>query len=69
MDGEVLSAAQVESLSKLPSRQELITTLVIRLKGPSFGLVNVLKAGTRDLVYALRAIADQGDQLGAPAAN
>jgi large subunit ribosomal protein L10 len=69
MDGEVLSADQVESLSKLPSRQELITTLVIRLKGPSFGLVNVLKAGTRDLVYALRAIADQGGQSGAPAAN
>jgi large subunit ribosomal protein L10 len=59
MDGEVLSTDQVEALSKLPSRQELITTLVIRLKGPSFGLVNVLKAGTRDLVYALRALADQ----------
>jgi hypothetical protein len=30
----------------------------MRLKGPMFGLVNVLKAGQRDLVYALRAIRD-----------
>jgi len=59
MDGKILSPAEIETLSKLPSKQELITTLVIKLKGPSFGLVNVLKAGTKDLVYALRAIRDQ----------
>ncbi|MFH2118122.1 MAG: 50S ribosomal protein L10 [Candidatus Paceibacterota bacterium] len=59
MDDKVLSPAEVEALSKLPSKQELISTLIIRLKGPQFGLVNVLKAGSRDLVYALRAIRDQ----------
>lgn len=59
MEDKVLSAEEVEALSKLPSKQELMATLIMRLKGPSFGLVNVLKAGSRDLVYALRAIRDK----------
>ena len=59
MEDKVLSPEEIEALSKLPSRQELLATLVMRLKGPAYGLVNVLKAGSRDLVYALRAIRDQ----------
>jgi large subunit ribosomal protein L10 len=59
MEDKVLSIEEVEALSKLPSKQELMATLIMRLKGPSFGLVNVLKAGSRDLVYALRAIRDK----------
>ena len=59
MGDKVLSIEEVESLSKLPGKQELMTTLVIRLKGPAYGLVNVLKAGPRDLVYALRALQKQ----------
>jgi large subunit ribosomal protein L10 len=58
MENKVLSVDEVEALSKLPSKQELMTTLIMRLKGPLYGLVNVFKAGSRDLVYALRAIAD-----------
>lgn len=58
MEDKVLSFEEVEALSKLPSRQELMATLVMRLKGPLYGLVNVFKAGSRDLVYALRAIRD-----------
>lgn len=59
MDDKVLSFEEVEALSKLPSKQELMATLIARLQGPAYGLVNVLKAGSRDLVYALRAIRDQ----------
>jgi large subunit ribosomal protein L10 len=59
MEENVLSIKEVEALSKLPGKQELLTTLVVRLKGPSQGLVNVLKAGSRDLVYALRALQKQ----------
>jgi len=59
MGDKVLSIEEVESLSKLPGKQELMTTLVIRLKGPAYGLVNVLKAGPRDLVYDLRALQKQ----------
>lgn len=61
MDGDVLSASQVEALSKLPGKSELIGMLISRLQGPSYGLVNVLKANQRNLVYALRAIADKGE--------
>ena len=59
MEDKVLSIEEVESLSKLPGKQELLTTLVIRLQGPAYGLVNVLKAGQRDLVYSLRALQKQ----------
>lgn len=59
MDGKVLSEAEVDTLSKLPSKNELIATLISRLQGPSYGLVNVLQANTRNLVYALKAIADK----------
>ena len=60
MDDKVLSPAEVEALSKLPSRDELISMLLNRLQSPATGLVNVLKAGQRDLVYALKAIAQKG---------
>lgn len=58
---KVLSIEEVESLSKLPSKNELIATLISRIKGPSYGLVNVLNAGPRNLVYALQAIAKKGE--------
>jgi large subunit ribosomal protein L10 len=59
VEDRVLSPAEIEALSKLPGKDELIATLIARLQGPAYGLVNVLKAGQRDLVYALKAIADQ----------
>ena len=59
MEDKVLSPAEVEDLSKLPGKKELIAMLISRLKGPSYGLVNVLQAGPRNLVYALKAIADK----------
>lgn len=58
-EDKVLSIAEVEKLSKLPGKNELIVMLIQRVQGPAYGLVNVLKAGQRDLVYALKAIADQ----------
>ncbi len=59
MDDAVLSADQVEALSKLPSKTELIGMLMARVQGPAYGLVNVLKASQRNLVYALQAVADK----------
>lgn len=59
MGEQVLSAGEVEALSKLPGKNELIATLISRINGPAYGLVNVLQAGTRNLVYALKAIADK----------
>jgi len=59
MGDTVLSAEELASLSKLPSKNELVATLISRLQGPTYGLVNVLLAGQRDLVYALKAVADK----------
>ncbi len=57
MDEQVLSEDQVVALSKLPSKTELIAKLLMILKSPGTGLVNVLNAGSRNLVYALDAVA------------
>jgi large subunit ribosomal protein L10 len=59
MDDKVLSFNEVEALSKLPSKSELIVMLIQRLKSPGQGLANVLKAGQKDLVYVLKAITDK----------
>ncbi len=59
LDDKVLSPAEVVELSKLPSKNELIGMVMARLQGPAFGLVSVLQAGQRNLVYVLKAIQDQ----------
>lgn len=56
---KVLSPAEVEQLSALPGKLELISMLISRVQGPAYGLVNVLKASQRNLVYALKAVADK----------
>lgn len=58
---KVLSAAEVIKLSELPGKDQLIATLISRLQGPSYGMVNVLKAGQRNLVQVLRAITEKDD--------
>lgn len=58
-DDKILSPAEVEALSKMPSKNELIAMLLVRLKSPASGMVNVIKAGPRNLVYALSAIAEK----------
>jgi len=59
MDEKVLSPAEVENLSKLPGKSELIQMLLSRLNGPGYALANVLQAGPRNLVYALKAVVDK----------
>ncbi|MBC7259647.1 MAG: 50S ribosomal protein L10 [Chloroflexi bacterium] len=61
----VLSAEDVITLSKLPSREELLAQVVSRLQAPLYGLVNVLSGPMRGLVYALKA---RQEQLANPAA-
>lgn len=59
LDDKVLSEAEVKALSALPTKPELISTLIRTLQGPAYGLVNVLQAGPRNLVYALNAIKEK----------
>lgn len=70
LDERILSPQEVEQLSKTPGKNELISMLISRLQGPAYGLVNVLKAGQRDLVYVLKAIAEKAPAAqSAPAAT
>ncbi len=59
MDDSVLSPAQVEELSKLPSKFELLSKLAMILNGQATKLVQTLNGGSQKLVYALQAIADK----------
>ena len=59
MGDKVLSIEEVFELSKLPSKNELIATLIARIKGPASGLVNVLQASQKNLVYVLKSISDK----------
>ena len=58
-DDKVLAPDEVKALSQLPSKEELISALISRIQGPIYGLANVLKANQRNLVYALKAIAEK----------
>jgi large subunit ribosomal protein L10 len=58
-DDKVLSIDEVKQLSEMPSKPELIQMLIGRIQAPAYGLANVLKANQRNLVYALKAIADK----------
>ncbi len=68
VDGQFLSAADVEALSKIRGRRELLTAMVGSLHAPLHGLVNVLHGTHRKLVYALHAIQQKKSETETPAA-
>jgi len=57
IEGKFLSAEQIDTLSKLPSKEALLGQLVYVLQSPITGFANVLNGKQKDLVYALSAIA------------
>ncbi len=59
VDGRFYSATEVETLSKLPSRNELIARVLAGFNTPISGFVNVLSGTKKNLVYALKAVADK----------
>jgi len=56
MENRFLTFAEVEALSKIPSRDELLAKFVWSIKGPISGLVNVLQGNMRNLIGVLNAI-------------
>lgn len=58
MEGAYLTAAQVDALAKLPSREQLLGQLVGTLAAPMSGMVNVLQGNIRGLVTVLGQIRD-----------
>jgi large subunit ribosomal protein L10 len=59
LSGELMKASQVEALSRLPSREEMIAKLMGSMQAPTQNLVNVLAAIPRKLVTVLAAIRDK----------
>lgn len=56
---EQLSLTSIKSLSELPSKSELLARLIGQIQAPVYGIVNVLTAPARNLVYALNAIKEK----------
>ncbi len=59
MDGELVDAKGVEALSKMPSREELIATIVARLTGQASQVGQRLAAPGQALAGAITAIGEQ----------
>jgi len=59
MDGRVLSAAQVDALSKTPPREVLLAQMVGSLQSPISGFVFTLGGIISNFVFTLQAIADK----------
>jgi large subunit ribosomal protein L10 len=59
LDGKVLSVEDVVSLSKLPSREELLAKLLGTMNAVPTSFVRVLSAVPQKLLYALSAIKEQ----------
>jgi large subunit ribosomal protein L10 len=59
LDGKYFGAEEVENLSKLPSKEQLLAMVVRGVQGPISGFVNVLAGTLRSLLYTLNAIKDK----------
>jgi large subunit ribosomal protein L10 len=59
VEGERLSPEELEELSKVPGREELIASVVGGFAGPVTELVYTLSGVVSDLVFTLQAIADE----------
>jgi large subunit ribosomal protein L10 len=51
----VLSAAEVDTLAKLPSREVLVSQVIGGMKSPIYGLVNVLAGPIRGMMGVLQS--------------
>lgn len=55
-EDRVLTATDIQTLAALPSYPELLAKLLGQLQAPVYGLVTVLQANLRQLVYVLSAV-------------
>ncbi|RJR27993.1 50S ribosomal protein L10 [candidate division WWE3 bacterium] len=61
-EGRYSTADEVEVISKLPGREQLIAQVVGGLKSPINGIVSTFSGVQRKFVYALSAIADSKNE-------
>ena len=56
---QVMTAAEVKALAKIPSKEQLLGQLIGTLNAPISGFVNVLAGNLRGLVNVLNAVKEQ----------
>jgi len=59
MEDKFLSAEEVKELAMIPSRNELLASLISSLKAPISEFVNVLQGNIRNLIGVLNAISNK----------
>ena len=69
MDGAVIGAADVEALSKVPPREEMLAKFAGLLQAPMSKFAGLLQAMPQNMAGLLKALIDQGGAPGAPAAE
>ena len=61
VEGQLVAAAEVEEIARLPSREELLSKLVFLLQSPISSLVRTLGALPRQFVVVLDQVRNQKD--------
>jgi large subunit ribosomal protein L10 len=67
MGGSVLSAADAVALANLPSREQLFGRLLGTINAPATQVAGVMASGIRQVLYLLKARAEQLEKQGASA--
>jgi large subunit ribosomal protein L10 len=68
VDGKVINVAEIDSLSKLPGKEELFSKLLFLIQSPAQRLATVINATGRNLAVVVNMAAEQG-KFGAPVAE
>jgi large subunit ribosomal protein L10 len=67
MSGSVLRGAEAEALATLPSRNQLFGRLLGTINAPGTQVAGVMASGIRQVLYLLKARAEQLEKQGTPA--
>jgi large subunit ribosomal protein L10 len=59
VEGRLLTADQIQTLSRIPPKEVLLAQLVGSIQSPISGFVGTLQGLLSNLVYTLQAVADQ----------
>jgi|LSQX01.1.fsa_nt_gb large subunit ribosomal protein L10 len=59
IDGQIVDGAGMAAVASLPSRDELLASVVGAISAPVSGLVGTLNSLLSDVVYTLQAVADK----------
>lgn len=68
VDGKVISVEEIDSLAKLPGKEELFSKLLFLIQSPAQRLATVINATGRNLAVVVNMAAEQG-KFGAAAAE